>query len=77
MAAIGAIGSSAVVAVVPVVAMMAHGFLPAAKSAAIRRRSSSGRMAKASSCATWRMLSRPKPASSAALSTELCAWSEQ
>ena len=64
-------GSSAVVVVVPVVATTAHGTRPAARSSAIAAASASGRSANAESQAMWRMLSRPKPASSAALSTEL------
>ena len=70
-----AIGSMAVVAVVPVVATTAQGRMPAAWSAAIMAASASGRMANASSQGIRRTLSRPKPASSAALSTEewLCA----
>ena len=70
-AAIAATGSIAVVAVVPVVATMAQGRAPAAISARIFASRSSGRMAKSASTATSRRLSRPNPASSAALSTEL------
>ncbi len=71
-----AIGSSAVVVVVPVVATTAHGRRPAARSAAIASVRASGRIACCASVATRRRLSRPNPASSAALSTELCAWAD-
>ena len=65
----------AVVAVVPVVATTAHGAMPAAMSACTMASNASGRMAWTSSQGTSRRLSRPNPASSAALSTEewLCA----
>ncbi len=68
-------GSIAVVAVVPVVATTAQGTIPAAMSASTSAANASGRMAWASSQGTRRRLSRPNPASNAALSTEewLCA----
>ena len=69
--AIGSSGSNAVVVVVPQVATTAHGRSPAATSAATASASASGRMAWRSSVAITRMLARPKPASSAAFSTEL------
>jgi hypothetical protein len=58
-------------AVLPAVATIAHGVWPARRSAAIAASSASGRIACCASCGTTRMFCRPKPASSAALSTEL------
>ena len=62
--------------VVPVVATTAHGFRPAARSARIASSSASGLIAYAASVATTRTFARPKPARSAALSTELWLWAE-
>ena len=69
-------GSMAVVAVEPRVATTAQGIRPAARSSAIIDARASGRMAKIASTGTSRTFSRPKPASNAALATELCAWLE-
>ena len=70
-AAIASMGSSAVVAVVPVVATTAQGTAPAARSRSIAASSSSAHIAYAASCRIRRTFARPNPASSAALSTEL------
>ena len=70
--AIASIGSSAVDVVVPAVATTAQGRAPAREIRGDRLGERVGRASRsASSCATRRMLSRPKPASSAAFSTEL------
>ena len=56
---------------VPVVATTAHGRLPRLMSSSINVASASAFIAKEASCGTTRTLSLPKPASSAAFSTEL------
>jgi hypothetical protein len=61
------------VAVLPQVATMAQGSRPAARSLRMAAASASARMSKLASTGIMRTLSRPKPASSAAFSTELCA----
>ena len=62
--------------VVPVVATTAHGLRPSARSLRIASSRASGRIACAASVATMRTFARPKPARSAALSTELWLWAD-
>ena len=76
IAAIAATGSMAVEAVVPVVATIAAGTTPRARSSAIAAASAAGSSAWEASVATARRFTRPKPASNAAFSTELCACAE-
>jgi hypothetical protein len=58
---------------VPVVATIAAGTTPRARSSAIAAASAAGSIACEASVATALRLARPKPASSAAFSTELWA----
>jgi hypothetical protein len=76
MRATASIGSNAVVVVVPLVATTAHGVKPRSRSCWIAANSARGCIAYFSSTAILRRCPRPKPASNAALSTELCACSE-
>ena len=69
-------GSSAVEVVVPVVATTAQGRRPASRSTFTAASSASGRRAWRSSASMARTFVRPKPASSAAFSTELWLWRE-
>lgn len=74
--AISPIGSAEVDAVVPIVATMAIGRSPAARSASIADSSASMRIRYASSVSTWTIASRPRPRVMHALSMELWASAE-
>ena len=67
-------GSAAPAEVVPTAAQTKKGTRPAARSSAMRRDRSCGRMAYFSSSSTRRSISEPMPAMRAAFSIEEWAW---